>query len=101
MAPDAKKHGESQDAFHGKCQALMDFVVKVNDEDVVAIENLQKGLANARSQNLHGEFIPKFDWPIHRFQNMVLNGLHGTLLDDNLMPPLTNEFEQHVLSASA
>lgn len=100
MAPNAKKHGESQDVFHTKCQALMDFVVKVNDEDVVAIENLQRGLSNARSQDLHGEFIPKFDWPIHRFQNMVLNGLHGVTLDDSLMPHLTTEFEQHVLSAS-
>jgi len=100
MAPGAKKHDESQDVFHKKCQALMDFVVKVNDEDVVAIENLQRGLTNARSQGLHGEFIPKFDWPIHRFQNMVLSGLHGSSIDDGLMPVLTNEFEQHVLSAS-
>jgi len=98
MAPRARKHGDSPDIFNKKCQALMDFVVQVNDEDVIAVENLQRGLANARAQCLHGEFIPKFDWPVHRFQNLVLSGLHGNLLNDELMPPLSSEFEQSVLS---
>mmetsp|Transcript_16975 Transcript_16975/g.22884 ORF Transcript_16975/g.22884 Transcript_16975/m.22884 type:complete len:80 (+) Transcript_16975:1-240(+) len=78
----------------------MDFVVNINDEDVVAIENLQKGLHNAREQSLHGEFLPKYDWPIHRFQNMVLSGLTGGLLNNSLMPELSNDFERKVHACS-
>ena len=33
MAPEARKHGVALDERQERCQALMDFVVKVNDED--------------------------------------------------------------------
>mmetsp|Transcript_24090 Transcript_24090/g.69070 ORF Transcript_24090/g.69070 Transcript_24090/m.69070 type:complete len:439 (+) Transcript_24090:56-1372(+) len=100
MGPTAKKSEDCADSYHEKCSKLMDFVVNINDEDVVAIENLQKGLHNAREQSLHGEFLPKYDWPIHRFQNMVLSGLTGGLLNNSLMPELSNDFERKVHACS-
>lgn len=94
MAPGAKLDGDEADVYKRKCQELMDFVVNVNDEDVVAIENLQRGLAHARHQNVQGEFLPEYDWPIHRFQNMVLSGLQGKHLDHSILPELSSAFER-------
>jgi len=96
MSAGAKKQDCAADEYTEKCQGLMKFVTKVNDEDVVAIENLQVGLHHARTQEVLGEFLPKYDWPIHRFQNMVLDGLAGALLNEGLMPELPSEFEQTV-----
>ena len=65
-------------------------------EDVAAIENLQVGLGNLDSQGhqdsgervvaftcsppgMHGEFLPKYDWPVHRFQNMVRHSFRGDI----------------------
>mmetsp|Transcript_101273 Transcript_101273/g.287019 ORF Transcript_101273/g.287019 Transcript_101273/m.287019 type:complete len:439 (+) Transcript_101273:77-1393(+) len=98
MGPTARKESDSADQYIEKCGSLMDFVVSINDEDVVAIENLQRGLHNARKRDLQGEFLPKYDWPVHRFQNMVINGLDGGLLNDSIMPGwLSTEFENEVL----
>uniref|UniRef100_A0A7S2QJD1 Choline monooxygenase, chloroplastic n=1 Tax=Zooxanthella nutricula TaxID=1333877 RepID=A0A7S2QJD1_9DINO len=97
MAPGAKKSADPADLYHEKCSNLMKFVTNINDEDVEAIENLQVGLYNARDQGIHGEFIPKYDWTVHRFQNMVLNGLHGSPIDETYMPTLDTAFEQRVL----
>ena len=77
----------------------MKFFMEVNDEDVAAIENLQKGLANRDGRGMHGEFIPKYDWTVHRFQNMVLSGLEGHTLNEDYMPRLESAFEQMVRSA--
>merc|ERR1719188_1155397 len=101
MSPEARKSADTPDVYQQKCDALMDFVVKINDEDVVAIEGLQRGLNNARKYDLHGEFLPKYDWTVHRFQNMVLNGIHGQPVNDNLTPDLCDEFEQRVRASSA
>mmetsp|Transcript_96389 Transcript_96389/g.173914 ORF Transcript_96389/g.173914 Transcript_96389/m.173914 type:complete len:460 (-) Transcript_96389:550-1929(-) len=98
MAPGAKKQDISADEHREKCEALMDFVVNINDEDVIAIENLQLGLRNLNGQGMHGEFLPKYDWPVHRFQNMVLSSLQGNLLDNAIMPELGNQFEDRVIS---
>merc|ERR1712217_556792 len=81
MAPGARLDGESPEEYQSKCQDLMDFVVNVNDEDVIAIENLQNGLRNARLNGVQGEFDPEYDWPIHRFQNMVIKGVEGANID--------------------
>lgn len=100
MAPDAKKEDVCGDEHHEKCDALMSFVTNINDEDVVAIENLQQGLGNMSGLGMHGEFLPKYDWPVHRFQNMVLNGLRGSLVNNDVLPRLDNAFERKVSSAS-
>eukprot|EP00931_Biecheleriopsis_adriatica_P076263 TRINITY_DN49995_c0_g1_i1.p1 TRINITY_DN49995_c0_g1~~TRINITY_DN49995_c0_g1_i1.p1 ORF type:complete len:445 (-),score=74.77 TRINITY_DN49995_c0_g1_i1:96-1430(-) len=97
MAPGARKEAVSSDEHFEKCQNLMDFVTNINDEDVEAIENLQLGLGNLDGQGVHGEFLPKYDWPVHRFQNMVLSGLHGEQLPRDLMPKLADSFERKVL----
>jgi len=98
MAPGARRKEVSQDEHTERCNALMDFVTNINDEDVVAIENLQVGLSNLDSQGMHGEFLPKYDWPVHRFQNMVLSGLRGSRLEEDFMPKLTDSFERKVLA---
>mmetsp|Transcript_60266 Transcript_60266/g.140964 ORF Transcript_60266/g.140964 Transcript_60266/m.140964 type:complete len:446 (+) Transcript_60266:85-1422(+) len=98
MAPGARRKEVSQDEHTERCNALMDFVTTINDEDVAAIENLQVGLGNLDSQGMHGEFLPKYDWPVHRFQNMVLSGLRGSRLDEDFMPKLTDSFERKVLA---
>jgi choline monooxygenase len=94
MGAGARKEQDSQQQFKQKCDDLMNFVVNVNDEDVVAVENLQKGLRNARKTNVQGEFLPEYDWPIHRFQNMVISGLNGEFSASHLTPPPTSEFEK-------
>ncbi|CAJ1338053.1 unnamed protein product [Effrenium voratum] len=99
MAPEAQKNGVSRDEHHERCEAWMKFFMEVNDEDVAAIENLQKGLANRDGRGMHGEFIPKYDWTVHRFQNMVLSGLEGHTLNEDYMPRLESAFEQMVRSA--
>jgi len=96
MAPTARKEADCAELFHQKCNAMMEFVTSVNQEDVVAIENLQKGLSNARNQGVHGEFLPQYDWPVHRFQNMVITAVQGAKLNDSIMPKLSNEFESKV-----
>jgi len=92
MGSNAQKAEDSDDRFAEKCSALMDYVTNINNEDVVAIENLQRGLTNARNMELHGEFLPKYDWPIHRFQNMVISGLRGDSLDERISPELDQDF---------
>jgi len=96
MGPTARKEAEPEDRYREKCQDLMNFVVKVNDEDVEAIENLQVGLHNAHAQGIQGEFIPKYDWPIHRFQNMVVSGMQGEHLNEGILPMLDDTWEKQV-----
>mmetsp|Transcript_3294 Transcript_3294/g.5334 ORF Transcript_3294/g.5334 Transcript_3294/m.5334 type:complete len:450 (-) Transcript_3294:74-1423(-) len=98
MGPTARKSGEDEVTYAKKTQDLMDFVVNINDEDVVAIENLQRGLRNAALRNIQGEFVPKYDWPIHRFQNMVIGSFTGKMLDDAILPKLCTKFEERVMS---
>jgi len=99
LAPDARKEGTSSDEHHERCEELWKFIVQINDEDVVAIENLHKGLSNMGARGVHGEFLPTYDWPVYRFQNLVLSGVQGTRLDEDAMPRLDNSFEQQVLAA--
>merc|ERR1719215_1515885 len=101
MNPVARKQADSADEYSEKCGRLMDFVTNINDEDVVAIENLQLGLQNASVQGLHGEFLPKYDWPVHRFQNMVINGIQGNLLDNTITPTLDDQFDKSVLASAS
>jgi len=101
MAPDARTSETTSDEYHEKCQGLMNFVTNINDEDVEAIENLQLGLGNLDGQGMHGVFLPKYDWPVHRFQNMVLSGLHGLPAQQDVMPTLGDHFEQKVLAEGA
>jgi len=101
VAPEARKQGDDKDLYTKKKDELMRFVTKVNDEDVEAIENLQNGLFNASLQNMHGEFLPKYDWPVHRFQNMVLHSLKGLPLNESLMPQLCRDFEGKLLRRQA
>jgi phenylpropionate dioxygenase-like ring-hydroxylating dioxygenase large terminal subunit len=97
MAPGARLQHDSTDEFTHKCDALMDFVTQVNDEDVTALENLQRGLKGARAVSAHGEFLPEYDWPIHRFQNMVLSSVGATNdLGAALSPSLSAQFEEKV-----
>mmetsp|Transcript_71359 Transcript_71359/g.188318 ORF Transcript_71359/g.188318 Transcript_71359/m.188318 type:complete len:485 (+) Transcript_71359:89-1543(+) len=96
MAPGAKKEEDTEEEYKEKCQKLFDFVANINDEDVEAIENLQNGLRNARARGLHGEFLPKYDWPIHRFQNMVLQGIRGSTVNEDNMPVLCGAFQRQV-----
>jgi len=97
MAPGARKEEDTEEEYKAKCEKLLAFVVNINDEDVEAIENLQQGLHNAREQGMHGEFLPKYDWPVHRFQNMVLDGIQGKLVNEDIMPVLSKRFEKKVV----
>lgn len=102
MAPGAKLEGEDEATYKQKCDALMDFVCQVNSEDVKAIENLQRGMNVVRQTNMHGCFLPEYDWPIHRFHNMILNGMkddwlvHQRRVDGKLLPQLSDYFEQQI-----
>lgn len=96
MAPGARKHGDCPETYAAKRNALMDFVTEINDEDVVAIEFLQRGLENAKKRNIQGEFVPQYDWPLHRFQNMLLSSMDGSKIDESKMPELCRKFEESV-----
>ncbi|CAK0808973.1 unnamed protein product [Prorocentrum cordatum] len=62
--------GGHANQYAQKCEDLWRFVRHVNEEDIGAIENLQRGLVQAGRADVLGEFLPEFDWPVHRFQNM-------------------------------
>jgi len=84
-----------------KKQNLMSFITKINDEDVEAIENLQLGLVNSRqpASDFQGEFLPQYDWPVHRYQNMVLSAVTGNKwaeTEKTIMPELSNSFDDKV-----
>jgi len=98
MPPGAKKEQDDEDVYKQKCQDLMDFVVQVNDEDVVAVENLQKGLRSSQSSSMQGEFLPEYDWSIHRFQNMVISRMHGENIDQEIELQLSKKFEDALLA---
>jgi len=96
MAPGARLASDSDDAYKEKKQALMEFVSTVNREDVVAIENVQKGLRVARKANKLGEFLAQYDWGMHRFQNMLVNALQGKQLDYSVMPNLASRWDMEM-----
>jgi len=96
MAPGAQLLHEPSDVYTKKKEELFKFVCNINDEDVDAIENLQQGLYNCNLQDIKGEFLPKYDWPIYRFQNMVINSIHGRPLEAMIMPNINNSFEKKV-----
>jgi len=99
MAPNARKHVDDNHHFHSKCDDLMRFVTRINDEDTQAVEALQSGLANAAGNGLTGKFVPQFDWPIHRFQNLLISSFDDTMLNDGIMPQLFNDFEQKLMAS--
>jgi len=101
MAPGARKQDDAPDQYAQKCEDLFNFVARINEEDIDAIQNLQRGLSNARGAGVPGEFLPKYDWPVHRFQNMVLRGLEGSPLDESYMPRYDTSFESRLLSSTA
>jgi len=101
MAPNAKKEEDTPDQYTQKCDDLWHFVRRVNEEDIEAIENLQRGLVQARQTAVPGEFLPKYDWPVHRFQNMVLSGLHGDQLNERNMPEYSSTFARQMQSSAA
>jgi len=101
MAPGAQLPSDSPEVHKEKCDKLMDFVTTINDEDVVALEKLHKGLKMANQTSTYGEFLPEYDWPIHRFQNMVLDAVSGHSLDETLLPTLDSKFEMDVTSSAA
>lgn len=84
MAKGAQLHAEPDIEYQRKCNDLMRFATTINDEDVVAIENLQKGLVEANTRGLQGELLPKYDWPIHRLQNLALASIQATLEKDSM-----------------
>lgn len=96
MAPGAQLSGEASEVYKKKKEELLKFVCNINDEDVEAIENLQQGLCNCNLQDIKGEFLPKYDWPIYRFQNMVINSIHGRPLEAMSMPSIDRSFEDKV-----
>jgi choline monooxygenase len=100
MAPGARKQQDAPDQYAQKCDDLFNFVARINEEDIEAIQNLQRGLMNARGVGVPGEFLPKYDWPVHRFQNMVIRGLQGDTLDESFMPKYDTWFESQVQSSA-
>lgn len=98
MAPGAKLNSDSEDLYRSKCDSLMDFVVNINNEDVEAIELLQEGLKNASTMGIQGEYVPKYDWPLHRFHNILVRSFDQGYLAEDAMPNLCSKFETQVNS---
>ena len=63
----------------GKIDRVLSFWSMVNDQDIKAVEGVQKGLQVRAYPG--GRLSARFEEPIHRFQNMVIDrmtGLHRT-----------------------
>lgn len=49
---------------------------KVNLEDIAIVENVQSGIATPEYQG--GRMCYRFEEPVHRFQNMVIDRMVGS-----------------------
>lgn len=59
-----------------KIDAILDFWALVNRQDILAVERVQQGL-QARAYP-GGRMCYRFEEPVHRFQNMVIDRMTGT-----------------------
>jgi choline monooxygenase len=59
-----------------KIDAILDFWAMVNRQDILAVERVQQGL-QARAYP-GGRMCYRFEEPVHRFQNMVIDRMTGT-----------------------
>jgi choline monooxygenase len=96
LPKDARKADDTDEQFEAKRKALLDFVIQLNDEDVIAMENLHEGLVNLSREPVQGEYMVKYDWTIHRFQNLVLSGLRDEHIDESFMPEYDQGFPMRV-----
>ncbi len=58
-----------------KLTAIHDFWAMVNDQDIKAVERVQQGLASNAYPG--GRLCFRFEEPVHRFQNMVIDLMTG------------------------
>ena len=63
---------DTDQAIKDKVEQLKQFYILVNSQDIMAVENVQKGLA---SNNVYrgGRLSAKFEEPIYRFQNILID----------------------------
>jgi choline monooxygenase len=55
---------------------ILNFWLMVNDQDIWAVENVQKGLQSRAYPG--GRMCYRFEEPIHRFQNMLIDRMVGS-----------------------
>jgi choline monooxygenase len=70
-------HPDSLEArgAEARCDAIVDFWGMVNVQDIAAVERVQRGLG-ARAYR-GGRMCFRFEEPIHRFQNMIIDLMTG------------------------
>jgi choline monooxygenase len=63
------------DALEGQVEGLLAFWDEVNREDIAIVERVQAGLADPAYTG--GRMCYRFEEPVHRFQNMVIDRVLG------------------------
>jgi len=71
--PDSRLETDTDEIFKQKTDALMNFVTKVNDEDIWIVNRVSKGVRNSKYRG--GRFSPDMEETCYRFQNMLADGM--------------------------
>lgn len=70
---DVKDLSEAEDAVKEKVKKLTDFYQLVNDQDIEAVESVQRGLQSTGHVYRGGRLSAKFEEPIYRFQHILVD----------------------------
>jgi len=81
--PESRLLSDSDEQFREKADNLLNFVTKVNEEDIWVCNKVARGLRN--SQYRGGRFQPDMEQTCYRFQNMVADSM--TSKPANLLYP--------------
>ena len=82
------------DALDAEIDALLGFWDSVNREDIEIVERVQEGVADPTYTG--GRMCYRFEEPVHRFQNMVVDRLLGV----RRIPPGDDVVQQPMFAAS-
>jgi len=90
--PDSRLETDSDEVFKQKKDALMNFVTKVNDEDIWIVNRVSKGVRNSKYRG--GRFSPEMEETCYRFQNMIADGMIDR---NNIFPTEVTDYYEHVM----
>jgi hypothetical protein len=89
---DSRLETDSDEVFKQKKDALMNFVTKINDEDIWIVNRVSKGVRNSKYRG--GRFSPDMEETCYRFQNMIADGMIDR---NNIFPTEVTDYYEHVM----
>merc|ERR1712187_915237 len=69
------------EAVRKKVNDLVDFYVMTNNQDIWAVENLQRGI-NSNNVYRGGRLSAKFEEPVYRYQNILIDYMTDHHMND-------------------